>query len=278
MPTYVDVIRTIAQGCASTAMTLHMHSTVLRFIDALGSDAQKRRYFAEVVHHGRLFGSWGSEPAVSLSRTFLMETVVRAQGDGYVVDGTKYFCTMALGASYYMVWCALDGEADMGKALLQVLVPADAHGIATDGTWDTLGMRATFSPAVTFTGTRVRQDAALGRPGAAVQVGVVESFGLGYAAVYVGVAESALARCVDYARKRTVKPDNVPVPNDPTVQRHGGEMSAQLGAARLVLDEAAAGWEAADMVERGVLANRAKYVGGETALAVSSKVIQVVGG
>jgi butyryl-CoA dehydrogenase len=278
MPAYVDVIRTLAQGCASTAMTLHMHSTVLRFIDALGSETQKRRYFAEVVKHGRLFGSWGSEPAVSLSRTFLMETVVRAHGDSYVVDGTKYFCTMALGASYYMVWCALDGEADMSKALLQVLVPADANGIATDGAWDTLGMRATFSPAVTFTGTRVPEDAALGRPGAAVQVGVVESFGLGYAAVYVGVAESALQRCVDYARKRVVKPDNVPVAHDPTVQRHVGEMSAQLGAARLVLDEAAAGWEPADMVERGVLANRAKYIGGETALAVTSKVIQVVGG
>jgi butyryl-CoA dehydrogenase len=278
MATYVDVVRTIAQGCASTAMTLHMHSTVMRFIDALGSEAQKRRYFAEVVEDGRLFGSWGSEPAVSLSRTFLMETVLRADGDGYVVDGTKYFCTMAQGASHYMVWCALDGESDMGKALLQVLVPADAPGIATDGKWDTLGMRATFSPTVTFSGTRVAEDTVLGRPGAALQVGVVESFGLGYAAVYVGVAESSLRFCVDYARKRIVKPENVPVAHDPTLQRHVGDMSAQLGAARLVLDEAAAGWEPADMVERGVLANRAKYVGGETALAVTSKVIQVVGG
>ncbi len=33
---------------------------------------------------------------------------------------------MALGASFYMVWCALDGEADMGKALCLALVPADA--------------------------------------------------------------------------------------------------------------------------------------------------------
>ena len=49
MPTYVEVIRTIARGCASTAMTVHMHSTVMRFIDALGTAAQKRRYFAEVV-------------------------------------------------------------------------------------------------------------------------------------------------------------------------------------------------------------------------------------
>src|SRR5207247_1889882 len=77
MPTYIAVIRTVARGCASTAMTLHMHSTVMRFIDTLGTEAQKRRYFAEVVGGGKLFGSWGSEPAVSLSRTFLIETAIR---------------------------------------------------------------------------------------------------------------------------------------------------------------------------------------------------------
>src|SRR6266536_5151832 len=125
MASYIGVIRVIARGCASTAMTLHLHSTVLRFIDALGTEAQKRRYFAEVVKGGKLFGSWGSEPAVSLSRTFLMETSVRQDAETCVVDGTKYFCTMALGASYYMVWCALEGGTDMQKALLLVVVPAE---------------------------------------------------------------------------------------------------------------------------------------------------------
>ena len=137
---------------------------------------------------------------MSLSRTFLMETAVRQDGDAYVVDGVKHFCTMALGASHYMVWCALDGGTDMSKALLQVLVPADAPGIATDGKWNTLGMRATFSPSVTFTGVRVPKDAALGDPGAGLRVGVVESFALGYAAVYLGIAEGALAFAIDYAQ------------------------------------------------------------------------------
>jgi alkylation response protein AidB-like acyl-CoA dehydrogenase len=278
MPSYIGVIRTIAQGCASTAMTLHMHSTVMRFIDALATEAQKRHWFAEVVHHGRLFGSWGSEPAVSLSRTFLMETTVRADGDGWVVDGVKHFCTMALGASHYLIWCALDGEADMGKALLQVIVPADTPGITTDGKWDTLGMRGTYSPSVTLANVRVRGDAALGRPGSATQVGVVESFALGYAAVYVGVAETAFDFAVDYARKRIVKPENVPVANDPTVQRHLGALRVHLDAARLVLDDSAAGWADADVTERALLANRAKFLGTEVGLEVTEKVIQVVGG
>jgi len=278
MPTYIGVIRTIARGCANTAMTVHMHSTVMRFIDALGTEAQKRRYFAEVVEHGRLFGSWGSEPAVSLSRTFLMETVARQDGDHYVVDGVKHFCTMALGASRYMVWCALEGGADMGKALLQVLVPADAPGIATDGKWNTLGMRATFSPSVTFTGVRVAKDAALGDPGTALRVGVVESFALGYAAVYAGIAQGALAFAIDYAKQRIVKPENIPVAHDPVVQRHVGELAAQLDAALLVLADSAERWEAADVQERGVLGNKAKYLATEAGLAVTSRVIQVVGG
>ncbi|HUM14185.1 MAG TPA: acyl-CoA dehydrogenase family protein [Candidatus Nitrosotalea sp.] len=278
MPTYIGVIRTIAQGCANTAMTVHMHSTVMRFIDALASDAQKRRYFDEVVTNRRLFGSWGSEPAVSLSRSFLVETVVRQAGDAYVVDGVKHFCTMALGASHYMVWCALEGGTDMGKALLQVLVPADATGIVTDGKWNTLGMRATFSPSVTFQGVRVAKHAALGDPGAALRVGVVESFALGYAAVYVGIAEGALAFAIDYAKQRIVKPENIPVAHDPAVQRHVGELSAHLDAARLVLADTAERWEAADVQERGVLGNKAKYLATEVGLAVTSKVIQVVGG
>ncbi len=279
MPTYAAVIRTLAQGCANTAMTLHMHSTVMRFVDALGTDAQKRRYFDDVVRFGKLFGSWGSEPAVSLSRTFLMETAIRrVDGGGFQVDGVKHFCTMALGAAYYMVWCALDGEADMGKALLQALVPADTPGLASDGRWDTLGMRATFSPSVTFTKVRIPEDATLGRPGAAIQVGVVESFGLGYAAIYIGVAEAALAFAVDYAKKRIVRPDSAAVAQDPAVQRHVGELDARLHAARLVLEDSAQRWGDADMVERGLLGNRAKFVATEAALEVTSRVVEVVGG
>jgi alkylation response protein AidB-like acyl-CoA dehydrogenase len=278
MATYIAAIRTIARGCASTAMTVHMHSTVLRFIDALGSEAQKRRYFDEVIRKGRLFGSWGSEPAVSLSRTFLMETRIREDGPDYVIDGVKYFCTMALGAARAIVWCALDGGTDMAKSLVLALMPTDAPGIATDGRWNTLGMRATYSPSVTFTGVRVSRDAILGEPGTAIRVGVVEAFALGYAAVYLGIAEAALGFAIDYAKKRVVKPENIPVAQDPAVQRHVGELSAHLDAALLGLADSAARWEGADVTARGTLANRAKFLATEVGLEVTSRVIQLVGG
>jgi len=278
MASYIGVIRVIARGCASTAMTLHMHSTVMRFIDALGTEAQKRRYFAEVVERGKMFGSWGSEPAVSLSRTFTMETAVRAVDGGWAVDGVKHFCTMALGASYYMVWCALDGSGDMGNALLQAMVPAESPGISTDGKWDTLGMRATFSPSVTLSNVRIAQDEVLGKPGSATGVGVVEVFALGYAAVYVGIAEAAFEFTADYVKKRVVKPENVPVANDPAVQRQIGDLEARLDVARLLLHDSASRWEGADVTQRGHLANRAKYLATEIGLNITSQALQICGG
>ena len=278
MATYIAVIRTIARGCANTAMTVHMHSTVMRFIDALGTEAQKRRYYPEVVEHGKMFGSWGSEPAVSLSRTFTMETVVRAGDGGWVLDGVKHFCTMALGASYYMVWCALDGGSDMAQALLPVFVPAESAGLSTDGKWDTLGMRATFSPTVTLSGVCVPHDAALGKPGLAAAVGVIESFALGYAAVYVGIAEAAFEFAADYVKKRVVKPENVSVAHDPAVQRQIGDLEARLDAARLILHDSASRWEGGNAVQRGQLANRAKYLTTEIGLHVTSLALQITGG
>jgi alkylation response protein AidB-like acyl-CoA dehydrogenase len=278
MGTYIACLRAVARGCANTAMTVHMHSTVMRFIDALCTDAQKRRYYAEVVERGKLFGSWGSEPAVSLSRTFQIETVVRGKDGGYTVDGLKHFCTMALGASYYMVWCALDGDADMSRALIQVLVPAESPGIHTDGKWDTLGMRATFSPSVELKDVRVPAEALMGEPGNALKVGVVESFALGYAAVYVALAESALAFAIQAVKQRVVKPENIPVAHDPAVQRHIGDLEARLHAVLLVLGDAAARWDKADMMQRGLLANRAKLLATEVGLAVTAHAIQTVGG
>ena len=139
-------------------------------------------------------------------------------------------------------------------------------------------MRATYSPSVSLTGVRVSRDDTLGNPGSAIRVGVVESFGLGYAAIYLGIAEAALEFAVDYAKKRVVRPENIAVAQDPTVQRHVGELRAHLDAALLVLADSAARWENADMVERGLLANKAKYLATEVGLQVTSEVLQVVGG
>src|SRR6266550_8704211 len=92
---YVHALREMARGCSATALTFNMHSTISGFIDALGTEAQKRRWFAEVVERGRLIASITSEPEQSFRDKFVLNTVFRKTADGgYHVAGLKHFCSI----------------------------------------------------------------------------------------------------------------------------------------------------------------------------------------
>ena len=95
MPTYTAVIERLAYGCTNTAMTVHMHSVVMRFIEALATPGQKERFYAEVVDEGKLFASWGSEPGKRGGSRAARGTIVAPVDDGYVINGVKHFCSMA---------------------------------------------------------------------------------------------------------------------------------------------------------------------------------------
>ena len=276
--TYVMVLEEIAKGCTNTSMTLHMHSTVQRFIAPLATPEQKDRLYPEVVDRGKLFGSWGSEPAASLSRNFFVETSIEEADGGYVINGAKHFCTMAEAASYYMTWCVLNGSEDMSAGLMLALVPAGSQGLKIVGEWNTLGMRGTVSPSVEFKGCLVTKEQILGPPGEASRVGILEGFPLGYAAIYLGAATTALEFVTDYCKAKTFRPDPRPIAEDPTIQRHIAEMSIHLEAARGILYASASKWEDADAANRGLLAAKAKYLYTEAALAATSQALQVVGG
>ena len=277
MPTYVMVIETLAQGCTSSAMTLHMHSVVQMYVDALVNEDQKRRYYAEVVEGGKLFGSWGSEPDSRGGSGIPRGTSIAPADGGYVIDGQKHFCTMAGAAHRYMVHCTMQGYDGLAGYQL-ALVPSDAEGIQISGEWDTLGMRATVSPSVSFEECLVDGDCLLGEPGVALETGVGLSFGLGYAAVYIGAAQRALDLTVEYCQTHRFAPDPKLLSHSLVVQRAVAKMTTALQGARLVLYESAGRWRDADAARRMVLTSCAKYLATQAALMVTSRCLQTAGG
>ena len=276
MLTYVMMLEQLTHGCTNTTMTLHMHSVVQLYIDALATSAQKARFFPEVVEQGKLFGSWGSEPE-RRGGASVGGTVISPGGDGYVIHGQKHFCTMAGAAHRYMVHCAMQG-IEAPDNLQLALVPHDTPGLQITGEWDTLGMRATVSPSVTLENCPVSEDALLGKPGEALRVGVGLAFGLGYAAIYIGAAQCALNFTIDYCKTHHFDPDPEPLSQSVVVQRHSAEMTMALEGARLVLYQSASRWHDTDAVGRAVLAAQAKYLASEAALMVTSRAVQTVGG
>lgn len=276
MLTYLKIVERLASGCTNTGMTVHMHSTVTRFIDALCSEEQKAFYFREVVEDGKLFGSWGSEPETRGGTAMRLTTIVPQNGS-YVINGVKHFCTMSGGAHRYMIHCSSGAEDPLESQWL-ALLPHGTAGIERTGDWDTLGMRATVSPAMTLNNCMVGADALLGKPGQAPKTGVTQGFGLGFAAVYVGAAKAALDFIREFARTQTFAPDPTPIAEGLAVQRTVAEMSMELEGARRVIHASASVWAGADPSERAVLAARAKYLATVASLNVTAKAIQIAGG
>ena len=276
MATYCMAVEKLASGCTNTGMTVHMHSTVMRFIDTLATDRQKSDLYPEVVEEGNLFGSWGSEPETRGGTALRLTTITQADG-GYRINGVKHFCTMSGGARRYMIHCNA-GNGDGLESQLLALLPHDASGIEQIGDWNTLGMRATVSPAMKLDNCLVGEDAVLGQPGQAPKSGVTQGFGLGFAAVYVGAAQAALDFTKHFCQTQTFAPDPAPLAEGLVVQRTIAEMTMAVEGARQAILEAAVRWPGTTPEQRALLSARAKYAATVASLDVTSKAIQLAGG
>ena len=275
--TYVMAVEQMAGGCINTAMTVHMHSVVMRYIDALANPDQKAFFYPEVVTMGKLFGSWGSEPN-RRGGSGSVQTVMSRRDDEYVINGIKHFCTMAGGAYRYMVHCNME-HIDGSRNVTMALIPHDNPGLTIKGDWDTLGMRGTVSPGVSFEECRVKKEWILGDPGQAESSGIGQVFGLGYAAIYIGAASRAVEWLKEYVKTHRFEPDPEPMARNILLQKSFAEMTIALEGARNILYKSAWLWpKSSDSIYRAILAARAKYLASEAAIMVTTKAVQVLGG
>ena len=277
MLTYIMVIEKLAGGCTNTGMTVHMHSTVMRFIEALGTAEQKSTFYPEIVDDGKLYGSWGSEPETRGGSAFRFTTIT-ADDNGYVINGVKNFCTMSGGAHRYMIHCNAQNTNDPVGSQQLALIPHDTAGLSQLDEWNTLGMRGTISPSMKLDNCVVGKNAALGKPGEGYHTGVTQGFGLGFAATYIGAAQTALDFTKEFCMNQTFAPDPGKVADGLIVQRTIAEMATSLNSARMALYYAASIWEGKTANEKAVIAARPKYLATVASLEISAKAIQVTGG
>jgi alkylation response protein AidB-like acyl-CoA dehydrogenase len=162
--TYCLVAEQIAQGNASTALTFNMHCLTMLMMgemaDAMPMSAAARqrherlrsRKFREVVERGVFYGQPHSEPveqgqtdtALSVGGRRFGTTARKVDG-GYVVNGRKFFVSLADAAPYFATPAIRIGDEPWIERTLYLQVPRDAPGVSFPGDWDPMGMRATVS-------------------------------------------------------------------------------------------------------------------------------------
>ena len=124
----------LALGCAApdegNAHLLHLAA----------NDEQRRRYLVPLAA-GEIRSTFCmTEPAPGAgSDPRMMRSLARRDGDGWIIDGDKWFSTGARGAAFAIVAAVTDRDADPGKGVSLFLVDADTPGFEIVRDIGTLG-------------------------------------------------------------------------------------------------------------------------------------------
>ena len=216
----------LARGDASVAIGVNMHLVILMNIvrrwqiAVAAGDERRAEIFAatmrSIARDGVVIAAAISEHGQDLTRP---QTTATRTPSGWRVDGRKAFCTMSPAATVlYTAVTFVDDDGVDRYGYAQV--PTDAPGVEICGDWDALGMRASGSHSIVFTGVEIPRSALPGGFLAGDADGYMErnlASGLFHASASMGIAESAAAavagtlaaRGEPDARARTLLAQNV---------------------------------------------------------------------
>lgn len=208
--TYCLVAEQIARGNASTALTYNMHALTLLLMGSLIRDLElpadvRERHealsanrYREVVEQGVFYGQPHSEPVESGSADQLQVggrrfgTRAERVDDGYLVNGRKFFVSLAGAAHYYATPALLVADGPWEERTLYLAIPREAPGVEFTGEWDPLGMRGTVSRDMVLQDVWVPADAEILPPGVFGQLyRRLPHLFLGFSATFLGLMQAA---------------------------------------------------------------------------------------
>ncbi|WP_241004258.1 acyl-CoA dehydrogenase family protein [Conexibacter sp. SYSU D00693] len=205
-----------------------------------GDEAQRARWLAPLLGGETRSCFALTEPDVSSSDPTGIETRARRDGDGWVLDGRKWFISGAIGAEVCILMASTDPGGPRHERLTVFLVPMDAPGLEVVRRVPLFGHAGGPGHAeLRLEGCRVGDDAVLGEVGQGFQI-AQDRLGPGrihHCMRQVGAAEHALALATDRAATRPHL-DGV-LADTQLVREHLAEARVELDAARLLVLRAA---------------------------------------
>ena len=261
------------------------HFGVLGVLAELGTDAQKRRWYGEVLAGHRL-GNAGPERKADGAATILQgQTRLRQTPQGLRLTGRRFYSTGALFAHRIPVR-ALDDE----HLPVQVWVPRQAPGLAVIDDWDAFGQRTTASGSVVFEDVPVDPEDTLPLWQLADRPGLYgPNSQLLQAAIDQGIAQAALDDAIRFVRERArpwVDSGLAHAHDDPYLIADIGRLQIDVHAAHEVLldtgrlfDTLAAqpALSAQDSAQASVAVAQAKVLTTRIALQASEKLLELAG-
>ena len=248
-------------------------------INAVGSPEQKEKF-------GKLYCAMAiTEPGAG-SDSAAISTTARLDGDEWVLNGEKIYCTAGQRGDAIVVWATLDKSK--GKAAIKsFIVPQGAPGLTLVRVEDKMGLRISDTAALSFDNCRIPKENILGSPEIADTEearkkafgGVMQTFDNtrpAVAAMALGVARAALEITREILEKEGVKADySKSLYNSTAIEAELYRMEADLEAARLMTYKAA--WMADNGQPNSKEASMCKAKAGRMGNYVTLKCVELCG-
>ncbi|MGZ6076642.1 MAG: acyl-CoA dehydrogenase family protein [Myxococcaceae bacterium] len=271
---YALAMMEIAQGCASTAVTVAVNNLGAETIFRFGSEPQRQRYLPELTSGRFVTASFGlSEPHAG-SDAGALRTSARRDGNEYVINGSKQWITSGDRAGVIIVW-ARTGEPGT-RGISCFLVEGGAKGLHVGRHEEKMGLRGSSTVSLAFEDLRVPASAMLGPEGKgfSIALAALDSGRVGIACQAIGIGTAALDCAVRYAKERQAF--GHPIASYQAIRFALANVATELDAARLLALRAAALKEAGKPFTRE--GSMAKVFGSEKANKACDVAVQVHGG
>ncbi|MDF3074903.1 MAG: putative acyl-CoA dehydrogenase [Alphaproteobacteria bacterium] len=228
---FAQMMMHLGEGDPNLAQMLQPHFVLMDWLVIDGSEAQRQRFFADVMN-GHIITNALAERGGKTPGDF--QTKLSRQGEGYRLNGVKFYSTGSLIADQLYVMARTE---DGGHAI--TIVPKDRAGIEVIDDWDGMGQRTTGSGTTKLDNVEVSAEEVMPLPmhgkkrsylGAASQIA--------HAAIDAGIALAALKDGVEYGRTKARPVADAGVDratDDPYVQQAVGEMSVIAHGAEVMV-------------------------------------------
>ncbi len=163
------VMEEISRASASVGLSYGAHSNLcVNQIARYGSEDQKQQYLPQLVS-GEYVGALAMSEHNSGSDVVSLGLRARADGDNYVLNGSKMWITNGPHADVLVVYATVD--PDLGtKGITAFLIEKGMVGFSTGQKLNKLGMRGSDTAELIFEDCRVSKQQVLGRVGQGVKI------------------------------------------------------------------------------------------------------------
>ena len=293
---YIIVIHELAKVDASHAITVSAHTTLATSpIVDFGTPAQRER-FVPLLAAGKVLGGFGlTEPGAG-SDAGGTRTVAVDRGDHYVLNGSKIFITHAGVGEIFVVTARSDPAAARTQGITAFIVTKDTTdladaarvgvghdpalpkcpGVVAGKKEDKLGWRASDTRELVFQDAIVPKENVLGpvNNGFRQFLHTLDGGRIGLGALALGIAEGALAQCLEYTATR--RQFGKPIASFQGVHFALADMATEIEAAKHLV------YHAAWLKQQGQPFKReaamAKLYASELAMRATTKAVQLHGG